>query len=126
METTYAVLDPVTGWILHESKGYGAAPVTQEIPLTDGTVLRICGEPSQKELLSRLEAAEAANTAKEAFLSNMSHDIRTPMNAIVGMTALAQKHIDEKSRVADALEKIETASGHLLRICRASIPDICS
>ena len=116
METTYAVLDPVTGRILHESKGYGAAPVTQEIPLTDGTVLRICGEPSQKELLSRLEAAEAANTAKEAFLSNMSHDIRTPMNAIVGMTALAQKHIDEKSRVADALEKIETASGHLLSL----------
>ena len=46
----------------------------------------------------------------------MSHDIRTPMNAIVGMTALAKKHIDEKARVADALSKIEVASAHLLSL----------
>ncbi len=64
----------------------------------------------------RLSEAKAANTAKEVFLSNMSHDIRTPMNAIVGMTALAKKHIDEKTRVVDALNKIEIASTHLLSL----------
>ena len=69
-----------------------------------------------EELRRRLAEANAANAAKETFLSNMSHDIRTPMNAIVGMTALARKHIDEKSRVLDALNKIETASGHLLSL----------
>ncbi len=68
------------------------------------------------ELKLRLEEAKASNAAKETFLSNMSHDIRTPMNAIVGMTALAKKHIDEKARVADALNKIETASSHLLSL----------
>ena len=67
-------------------------------------------------LSEELERANAANAAKETFLSNMSHDIRTPMNAIVGMTALARKHIDEKTRVIDALNKIETASGHLLNL----------
>lgn len=51
----------------------------------------------------RLSEAKAANTAKEVFLSNMSHDIRTPMNAIVGMTALAKKHIDKKTRVVDII-----------------------
>ena len=68
------------------------------------------------ELTAQLDEARSANMAKETFLSNMSHDIRTPMNAIVGMTALAKKHIDEKARVADALNKIETASGHLLSL----------
>lgn len=79
--------------------------------------------PREEELLQRiahlqeeLEEARSANVAKEVFLSNMSHDIRTPMNAIIGMTALAKKHIDEKARVMDSLGKIETASGHLLAL----------
>ena len=74
-------------------------------------------EALREEILSlkqELAAARSANASKEAFLSSMSHDIRTPMNAIIGMAALAKKHIDEKSRVMDALEKIETAGGHLL------------
>lgn len=61
-----------------------------------------------------LKAAEAANQAKSNFLSNMSHDIRTPMNAIVGMTSIGLAHIDEKSRVQDCLMKIRTASAHLM------------
>ena len=69
-----------------------------------------------RRLREALEAARSANMAKEAFLSNMSHDIRTPMNAIIGMTALAKQHIDEKVRVTDALNKIETAGGHLLSL----------
>lgn len=61
-----------------------------------------------------LKAAEAANQAKSSFLSNMSHDIRTPMNAIIGMTSIALSHIDEKTRVQDCLMKIKTASTHLM------------
>ena len=63
-----------------------------------------------------LADAEAANQAKSRFLSNMSHDIRTPMNAIVGMTAIGLAHIDEKARVNDCLGKIQTASAHLMSL----------
>ena len=69
-----------------------------------------------QSLKAELAEARSANAAKEAFLSSMSHDIRTPMNAIIGMTALARKHIDEKSRVLDALGKIDTAGAHLLAL----------
>lgn len=63
-----------------------------------------------------LREAEAANKAKTGFLSSMSHDIRTPMNAIMGMTTIALSHIDEKSRVLDCLQKINTASLHLMSL----------
>ncbi len=63
-----------------------------------------------------LKAAEEANQAKSRFLSSMSHDIRTPMNAIVGMTAIGLSHIDEKARVQDCLSKIQTASTHLMSL----------
>lgn len=63
-----------------------------------------------------LRAAEEANRAKSRFLANMSHDIRTPMNAIAGMTAIALSHIDEKTRVQDCLQKIQTASSHLMSL----------
>lgn len=60
--------------------------------------------------------AEQANRAKSAFLSNMSHDIRTPMNAIMGMTQIAKQHIDKPERVEDCLNKIEQSSAHLLQL----------
>lgn len=60
--------------------------------------------------------AEAASKAKSAFLSSMSHDIRTPMNAIVGMTAIARKHIDDKEYVDDCLKKVQVSSDYLLDI----------
>ena len=66
------------------------------------------------ELEAELERAEEANRAKSRFLSSMSHDIRTPMNAILGMTAIGLSHIDEKARVQDCLNKIQTASTHLM------------
>ncbi len=68
--------------------------------------------------LDDLEAARQealqANKAKSEFLSNMSHDIRTPMNAIVGMTAIATAHIDDKEQVQNSLKKISLSSRHLL------------
>ena len=67
-------------------------------------------------LAQALAEAEAANQSKSRFLSNMSHDIRTPMNAIVGMTAIGLAHIDEKARVHDCLGKIQTASSHLMSL----------
>ena len=60
--------------------------------------------------------AEAANHAKSDFLQTMSHDIRTPMNGIIGMTAIAAAHIDDKERVQDSLKKITAASRHLLAL----------
>ena len=61
-------------------------------------------------------AAEAANQAKSTFLFNMSHDIRTPMNAIIGFTDIAVNHIDEKDRVLDSLGKVKLSSNHLLTL----------
>ena len=67
-------------------------------------------------LQAAYDMAEAANKAKTSFLSNMSHDIRTPMNGIIGMTAIAATHIDDKERVQDSLQKITQASKHLLSL----------
>ena len=66
------------------------------------------------ELAVRHEAA--ANRAKREFLFNMSHDIRTPMNAIIGFTSLAATHVDNKEQVLDYLKKISTSSQHLLSL----------
>ena len=71
---------------------------------------------SQKALSDALIAAENANRAKTTFLNNMSHDIRTPMNAIVGFTAMAATHIDNKEQVQDYLSKISVSSRHLLSL----------
>ncbi len=74
-------------------------------------------ELEQKKMLKdALEQAKSSNIAKNTFLSNMSHDIRTPMNAIVGFAALAKKHIDEKGKVQEYLNMIETSSDQLLRL----------
>ena len=67
-------------------------------------------------LQSALDAANAASRAKSDFLSSMSHDIRTPLNAIIGMTTIAQSHMDQIERVADCLEKISLSSRHLLSL----------
>ena len=67
-------------------------------------------------LSEAVRAAETANKAKSTFLSNMSHDIRTPMNAIIGFTTLAVSNIDDKERVRDYLGKILSSSNHLLSL----------
>ena len=63
-----------------------------------------------------VEKAESANRAKSTFLSNMSHDIRTPMNAIIGFTTLALSNIDDTDRVKDYLAKTLASSNHLLSL----------
>ncbi|MDE7245116.1 MAG: response regulator, partial [Oscillospiraceae bacterium] len=63
-----------------------------------------------------LDLAEQANRAKTTFLNNMSHDIRTPMNAIIGFTALAASHINDTAQVRDYLTKIGQSSSHLLSL----------
>lgn len=70
----------------------------------------------QKQLKEALAMAQSANRAKSTFLNNMSHDIRTPMNAIIGYTGLAASHIDHKEQVRDYLEKIGQSSNHLLSL----------
>ena len=67
-------------------------------------------------LSDAVAAAETANRAKSTFLSNMSHDIRTPMNAIIGFTTLALSNIDDKDRVKDYLTKTLASSNHLLSL----------
>ena len=68
------------------------------------------------KLQKAVDDARAANEAKTRFLFNMSHDIRTPMNAIMGFSELLKKHIDEKERALDYIEKIHTSSTFLLSI----------
>ena len=74
-------------------------------------------EQEQKEALSEaLAQAQHANHAKTIFLNNMSHDIRTPMNAIIGFTSLAATHLDNKDVIHNYLDKIMTSSKHLLSL----------
>lgn len=67
-------------------------------------------------LSDAVSAAETANRAKSTFLSNMSHDIRTPMNAIIGFTTLAVSNVNDKEKIHDYLEKILSSSNHLLSL----------
>ena len=95
-------------------------------PIEGGYVLRgyhydvddiVREQKKQDELLKdALNAAEHANRAKTTFLNNMSHDIRTPMNAIIGYTNLASTHIDCQEQVQDYLSKITVSSSHLLSL----------
>ncbi len=70
----------------------------------------------QQALREAVDAANASNKAKSEFLSSMSHDIRTPMNGIIGMTAIASNNLDDRERVADCLRKITDSSNHLLSL----------
>ena len=77
---------------------------------------RTADKQVNQALSNAVAAAETANRAKSTFLSNMSHDIRTPMNAIIGFTTLAISNIDDKDRVKDYLAKALASSNHLLSL----------
>ena len=80
------------------------------------TELRERLEEQQHELEDALQMTQAANRAKTTFLSNMSHDIRTPMNAIIGFTALAENHLDDPEQIRECLATIRQSSEHLLSL----------
>ncbi len=82
----------------------------------DVTESKLREEQEQQALREACEAANHANAAKSDFMSRMSHDIRTPMNAIIGMTAIAGKYLEDKERVEDCLRKITVSSRHLLSL----------
>ena len=77
---------------------------------------RTADKQVNQALSDAVAAAETANRAKSTFLSNMSHDIRTPMNAIIGFTTLAISNLDDKERVKDYLTKTLASSNHLLSL----------
>lgn len=83
-----------------------------------GTVLVLLKRAKEAERQARvaLQTAEHANKAKTTFLNSMSHDIRTPMNAIIGFTSLAAVHLDDKRLLENYLKKIMTSSNHLLSL----------
>ncbi len=70
----------------------------------------------QERIAAAVVVAEQANAVKSRFFSNMSHDMRTPMNGIVGMTAIAKRSLDDRERVLDCLNKIDFSSRHLLNL----------
>ena len=119
-ENTYRWMHPLHGMIYVRCGGTAKALENGLKVLrgyhSDVTVL-VKEEQEQKEALSNaLMAAEHANHAKTTFLNNMSHDIRTPMNAIVGFTGLAASRIDNKEQVKEYLQKIAVSSQHLLSL----------
>ena len=91
-------------------------PVRALLVSQDVTTLHRKEEEEQKRLQQALDLAESASRAKTEFLFNMSQDIRTPMNAIMGFTGIASTHIDDRERVRDSLTKIEASGKHLLSL----------
>ncbi len=118
-ENTYLWMHPTLGERYVRCGGTAA-------PINGG--YRLCGyhydvdeivrEKARQDALLKeaLQAAEHANRAKTTFLNSMSHDIRTPMNAIMGYTELAKENIDHTDQVADYLDKISVSSSHLLSL----------
>ena len=84
--------------------------------LAAATGIIITGRRSQKRLKLAYEEAERANHAKQDFLSKMSHDIRTPMNAIMGMTDIAQRHASDERMVREYLAKMKVSEDYLLTL----------
>ncbi len=82
----------------------------------DVTDARRLEQESMLALKEAFNSAEEANRAKSDFLSRMSHDIRTPLNAITGMTNIAKLHLEDVEKVRDCLSKIESSSGHLINL----------
>ncbi len=113
-------LDPKGNWFLTRfiEKSHDENGELEEVLY----VARSINKEKEQELQAKnalrdaLMVAKQASRAKTTFLSNMSHDIRTPMNAIIGFTALARTHINNKQQVEDYLNKIHTSSTHLLSL----------
>lgn len=104
-----------TAWI--RVTGRFTDEVYEGLPVIYTTYMDITNlKEMQLQLEEALRVAEQASRAKSDFLSRMSHDIRTPMNAIVGMTEIASSHLDNPNKVQDCLRKISLSSQHLLSL----------
>lgn len=91
------------------------------LPADDGQYLAVLRDTTREhhmrdDLADALQQSQENNRARTTFFSSMSHDIRTPMNGIIGMTAIAQANLDDKEKVEDCLNKISVASDHLLAL----------
>ena len=120
-DTWYFEIIPGNGWITSMQKLWGLL-----ISLMTAFIIMIVylqfrmqryrEQIHETELEKAVYEAKSANEAKTRFLFNMSHDIRTPMNAIIGFADLLEKHIDEKERVRDYIGKIKSSSEFLLSL----------
>ena len=120
-DTWYFEIVPENGWVTMTQKLWGllisvmTALIVMIIYL-QFKMRRYRDELHEKELEKAVLEAKNANEAKTRFLFNMSHDIRTPMNAIIGFSELLEKHIDEKDKALDYLGKIKSSSNFLLSL----------
>ena len=123
-DVEYQLLTKDRGWrwfhaVGRPSRREDGSPVTYVglfVDITDRKKMQRELDEQHVRLEDALEQAQSANHAKTAFLMNMSHDIRTPMNAIIGFTSLAHDRIEDTEAVRDYLEKISVSSDHLLSL----------
>ena len=123
-DVEYRLLTKDRGWRwFHEvgrpSRREDGSPVTCVglfVDVTDQKKMQLELDEQRVRLEEALEQAQSANHAKTVFLMNMSHDIRTPMNAIIGFTTLAHDRVEDAEAVRDYLQKISVSSGHLLSL----------
>ena len=123
-DVEYRLLTKGRGWrwfhaVGRLSRRADGSPVTYVGMFVDVTERREMQErldEQQRQLEEALDEAQTASRAKTAFLTNMSHDIRTPMNAIIGFTTLANSHVDDTDAIKSYLGKIATSSEHLLSL----------
>ncbi len=101
-------------WMVAEERN--GVPQIVVLCITDIDSTKKKQEQIQAAMELASKQAEQANRAKSEFMSSMSHDIRTPMNIILGMTQIAERHVEEPEKVRECLFKIEQTSEHLLRI----------
>lgn len=120
-DTWYFEIVPENGWISIIQKFLTAViAIAIAILLAEGYmqvgIRRYRESIHEKELEKAAEEARAASEAKSRFLFNMSHDIRTPMNAIIGFSDLLEKHIDDREKVTEYIGKIKSSSSFLLSL----------
>lgn len=120
-DTWYFDIVPKNGWISKPQIIFGFfvaifLALLAAIGYWQFRIRRYKDEKHAKELEKSMQKAQRANEAKTRFLFNMSHDIRTPMNAIIGFSNLLERHLDDKEKVADYIAKIKSSSSFLLSL----------
>ena len=120
-DTWYFEIRPKAGWVTPTQRAFYlilllALPLLAALGYWQYELRRCRDIIHAEELEKAAREAQAANAAKTRFLFNMSHDIRTPMNAIIGYSQLLEAHLDEKDRALDYLEKIRSSSDFLLAL----------